>query len=144
MVLKTPEAGEVIRYAYLWWSEARRGRSEGLKDRPCAVVLTRTTADAAHWIYALPVTHSDPQSPEAGVAIPPATKQRLGLDAAPSWIVTTELNRFIWPGPDIRPLPTGEYSYGLLPGKLLRVVLDQVAIHAKRAALWNVNREPSE
>ncbi len=141
MVLKTPEPGQVIRYAYLWWNEARRGRTEGLKDRPCAIVLTRMTSGGARWIYVLPVTHSPPQSPEAGVEIPPATKRRLGLDAEQSWIITTELNRFCWPGPDIRPLTTGEYSYGYLPGKLLRTVLDQVAAHAKRSALATVNRE---
>jgi hypothetical protein len=45
----------------------------------------------------------------------PATKQRLRLDAQRSWIITTELNQFIWPGPDLRPTPSGEYLYGYLP-----------------------------
>ena len=31
--------------------------------------------------------------------IPLATKARLGLDDARSWIVLNEANRFIWPGP---------------------------------------------
>ena len=33
--------GQVIRYAYLWWNEARVGREDATKDRPCGVVLTR-------------------------------------------------------------------------------------------------------
>jgi hypothetical protein len=144
MALKTPEPGQVIRYAYLWWNEARLGRTEGLKGGPCAVVLTRITGDGSPWIYVLPVAHSPPQFPEAGVEIPPATKRRLRLDAEQSWMITTELNCFCWPGPDIRPLTTGEYSYGYLPGRLLRTVLDQVAAHAKRSALATVNREPTE
>ena len=35
----TPQAGLVIRYSYLWQSEAAAGREEGVKDRPCAVIL---------------------------------------------------------------------------------------------------------
>jgi hypothetical protein len=41
MALFPPLPGQVIRYAYLWWSEARMGREDGNKDRPCGVVLTR-------------------------------------------------------------------------------------------------------
>jgi hypothetical protein len=33
-----PQPGQVIRYAYLWWSEARVGREDGAKDRPCGVI----------------------------------------------------------------------------------------------------------
>lgn len=39
MTLPVPEPGLVIRYAYLWDREAREGRDEGSKDRPCAIVL---------------------------------------------------------------------------------------------------------
>jgi hypothetical protein len=31
-----------------------------------------------------------------------ATNQRLGLDAERSWVMLTEANRFVWPGPDLR------------------------------------------
>ena len=37
-------------------------------------------------------------------AIVAATKRRLGLDDARSWIMVTEGNRFAWPGPDLRPI----------------------------------------
>jgi len=43
MALPVPQPGQVIRYAYLWWNEARIGREDGTKDRPCGIVLTRVT-----------------------------------------------------------------------------------------------------
>ncbi len=50
--------------------------------------------------------------------IPLETKKRLGLDEARSWIVLTEANQFIWPGPDLRPAVQGDMgsiAYGQLP-----------------------------
>jgi hypothetical protein len=50
--------------------------------------------------------------------IPAETKRRLGLDDARSWVVLTEANQFIWPGPDLRPAVRGDagsIAYGLLP-----------------------------
>jgi hypothetical protein len=43
------------------------------------------------------------------------TKRRLGLDAEQSWIMITEANGFVWPGPDLRPVPgrDGSTSLGL-------------------------------
>ena len=43
------------------------------------------------------------------------------MDDARSWIVVTEANRFIWPGPDLRPARAGDaasVALGLLPGGL--------------------------
>ncbi len=41
----------------------------------------------------------------------------LGLDGRRHWLRLDELNRFIWPGYDLRPLHgrPGEYAYGMLP-----------------------------
>jgi hypothetical protein len=53
----------------------------------------------------------------------------LGLDAARCWIMTTEVNRFKWPGPDIRPMTrNGERTpyYGFIPHKLFAPVLAAV------------------
>ena len=38
-MLPRPVPGLVVRYSYLWLDEHRRGREEGVKDRPCAIVL---------------------------------------------------------------------------------------------------------
>jgi hypothetical protein len=135
-----PQPGQVIRYAYLWWNEARIGREDGAKDRPCGIVLTRVTKAGYTVAYVLPITHTPPLRDEHGIEIPQATKRRLGLDAERSWIVTTELNQFTWPGPDIRPTASGEYLYGYLPEKLMRLALEQVKKHARDKQLKAVTR----
>jgi len=140
MAVPLPQPGQVIRYAYLWWNEARAGRTDGDKDRPCSIVLTRITDAGRTVVYVLPVTHTPPLKDEDGVEIPQATKRRLGLDADRSWIITTELNQFTWPGPDIRPTASGEYIYGYLPEQLMRLVLEQVKKHAGHKRLKNIPR----
>ena len=49
--------------------------------------------------------------------IPPAICRALGLDAGRHWLRMDELNRFTWPGFDLRAIPgrAGEYAYGMLP-----------------------------
>ncbi len=121
MALAKATPALVIRYSYLWRREQLLGREEGLKDRPCAVVMTVQNKDGRDIVTVLPVTHRPPQTPEDAVEIPPDTKRRLGLDDAPSWVVLTEANRFVWPGPDLRPGVNGEPSsiaYGSLPERL--------------------------
>lgn len=140
MALPSPQPGQVIRYAYLWWNEARTGREEGSKDRPCSVVLTRITSAGRTLAYVLPITHTPPLEKEDGIEIPRTTKQRLGLDSERSWVITTELNRFIWPGPDLRPTATGEYIHGFLPEKFIRLVLEQVKKNARDERLRTVPR----
>jgi hypothetical protein len=69
-----------------------------------------------------------PLYPALAVEIPHATKRRLGLDDARSWVVLTEANRFAWPGPDVRCAQAGDLAsvaYGELPGALLNVLLAQ-------------------
>jgi hypothetical protein len=137
--LPTPELGLVISYAYLWSSEAAEGQEEGLKDRPCAVVLSAKDDGGDTVVAVVPVTHSPPQRPEEAVEIPPAVKRRLGFDEARSWIVVSEINRFVWPGPDLRPMSSAEperFEYGFLPPGLFRQVIERfkatVAAHRLR------------
>lgn len=50
--------------------------------------------------------------------MPADLKRRLGLDDGRSWIICDEVNRFIWPGYDLRPIPgggPGNWEYGMLP-----------------------------
>jgi hypothetical protein len=103
-------------------------------------VLTQTTGSVHTVVYVLPISHTRPLADEDGIEIPQPTKRRLGLDAERSWIITTELNRFTWPGPDIRPTPSGEYIYGYLPEKLMRLVLDQVKQRARDKRLKTTPR----
>jgi len=128
--LPVPVPGLVIRYAYLWQSEHRRGQEEGVKDRPCAVILVTGNEAEGTVVTVLPVTHSPPSDPALAVEIPHLTKRRLGLDDAQSWIILTEANRFIWPGPDLRMAQTGDMAsvaYGLLPHALFKEMTTKLA-----------------
>jgi hypothetical protein len=135
-----PEPGLVIRYAYLWRREQEAGREEGVKDRPCAIVLALAgKEDDRPRVVVLPVTHTPPQSPTEGVELPTAAKRRLGLDEERSWVVTSEANVFLWPGPDLRFLPgqgPESAAYGVLPPDVFRVVRDRflAGLQARRAA----------
>ena len=125
MPLPAPVPGLVIRYSFLWSREAKAGREEGSKDRPCAVLLATTTRDGREIVTVLPVTHTPPRDERLAVEIPTGTKVRLGLDEARSWIVLDEANRFQWPGPDLRPVPgnaMANVAYGLLPATLYDLV----------------------
>ena len=126
MKLKVPERGSVIRYSYLWADEHRRGSEEGRKDRP-AMVLAISVRKSDHQteIVVLAITHRPPASPTDAVALPAAVKRRLKLDDDASWIATTAANAFVWPGPDIRPIPNRKplaVVYGKVPDDLLREV----------------------
>jgi len=124
-----PVPALVIRYSYLWRSEHQEGREEGQKDRPCAIIASiRADAVGDIRVLVLPVTHSPPVQPNLAVEIPAKVKQRLGLDDARSWIVLSEWNEFIWPGPDPRRVGRGSepsIAYGMLPPGLFASVRDQ-------------------
>lgn len=127
MSLPAPHPGLVIRYAYLWKREYEAGREEGAKDRPCAIIMAVTDDEGESQVLVLPITHTPPCNAADAVEIPLVTKQRLGLDGERSWIVITEVNEFVWPGPDLRPVPGGDGSiaYGVLPPRLFDVVRDR-------------------
>jgi hypothetical protein len=120
--LPKPEPGLVVRYSYLWHTEYREGREEGLKDWPCAIVLAvEHHGHNRPRVAVLPITHTPPKDPALAIELPPATKNRLGLDADRSWIVLTESNEFFWPGPDLRRAKgkgDGSVAYGFLPPAL--------------------------
>lgn len=138
-----PRPGEVIRYSYLWYSEQVAGHEEGLKDRPCAVVMSLASVAGAARVIVMPITHSSPKRGANVIALPPAIKRRLGLDDVPSWIVLDEANRFTWPGPDIRPFdgPQGRTtSFGFLPPGLFKIVRDKFLALAAAGAVAHVDR----
>ncbi len=135
MPLPDPVPGLVISYAYLWRDQQDQGREEGAKDRPCVVVLAVKLEDGERIVTVAPITHTPPRDAPDAVELPAATKRRLGLDDARSWIVATELNRFLWPGPDLRPVPgkPGIFAYGGLPRQLMVQLRDRIAdLHRDR------------
>jgi len=135
-----PRIGEVIYHAYLWRNQADRGQSEGTKERPCVVIHLHKDGDDTR-VYVVPITHTMPYGNERSLLCPDATKKRLGLDDQPSWIITSELNHFKWPGFDVRRTPDNRDSYGLLPNKLTIQIIDKIKSNAIDKSLSAVNRD---
>jgi hypothetical protein len=143
MSLPTPTPGLVISYSYLWAHEHLAGAEEGRKDRPCAIVVARQVIEGREVVTVVPVTHTPPADPSDAVAIPPALKAHLGLDESPSWIVVTETNDFLWPGPDLRPIPGGQpasFAYGMLPPRFFAHIRQCVLEAHRRRSLSQVAR----
>lgn len=142
MSLPAPHPGLVIRYAYLWKREHEQGQEEGSKDRPCAIIMAVTDDKGESQVLVLPITHSPPHDAADAVEIPLVTKKRLGLDGERSWIMITEVNEFVWPGPDLRPVPGGDGSiaYGVLPPRLFEVVRNRFLARSERSKTARVPR----
>ena len=136
MTLPVPKPGLVIGYSFLWASEHNRGREEGLKDRPCAIVFVRQIIDINCVVTVIPITHTPPSNPDEAVEIPSAIKTHLQLDEQKSWIVVTETNDFVWPGVDLRPVnrdQPDQFVYGILPPKFFNHVREKILqAHLKR------------
>ncbi|HLG63093.1 MAG TPA: hypothetical protein VKY19_14230 [Ktedonosporobacter sp.] len=140
MPFPEPKPGQVIRYSYLWKHEYDNHQEEGVKDRPSAVIMVTKGDDGERLVTVLPVTHTPPSDLELAVEIPQQTKQRLGLDDERSWIVLSEANRFLWPGPDLRvakPSNPSSVVYGYLPANFFELVRAKfiAAAKAQRARL---------
>ncbi|MFM9975369.1 MAG: type II toxin-antitoxin system PemK/MazF family toxin [Beijerinckiaceae bacterium] len=149
MAFPDPQPGLVIRYAYLWRSEAERDREEGGKDRPCAVVLaTKRGPEGKTTVVVAPITHSPPQDPKTAIEIPDAMKARLGLDDTRSWIVTNDLNYFVWPGSDVRPVnprkPEQGIAYGYLSQHITQRLISEVRDRMREGQTKAVPRDAPE
>jgi hypothetical protein len=133
-----------VRYAYLWRREHLKGREEGSKDRPCAIIAAvRPEGSEAFRVLVLPITHRPPEDARLAVEIPATVKQRLRLDGARSWVVISEWNDFLWPGPDLRRLPGEDASsvaYGMLPPRLFAAIRDRFLALATTGAAARIRR----
>ena len=95
MALPRPEPGLVISYAYLWRHEVRKGRAEGTKNRPCAIVLVlEQSGKRGKIVTVAPITHAPPKDPTVAIELPQKVKHHLGLDSERSWVVLDEFNEF--------------------------------------------------
>lgn len=116
MSIPTPKPGLVIRYSFLWSSEHESGAIEGMKDRPCAIVVAVPQGEGRQVrTVVAPITHAMPEDASTSLEVPADVCRNLGLDGARHWIRFDELNRFTWPGYDLRPRKDGSYHYGMLP-----------------------------
>jgi hypothetical protein len=140
-----PQSGLVIRYDYLWLAEEREGREEGAKVRPCAVVVVvAAQASDPQRVVVCGITHAWPTQEADGISIPPRVKVHLGLDDAPSWIVTSEVNLVDWDDPGIVPVAPGRWSYGFLPPSLATAVRERIMALIKGGGVPLVDRPKIE
>ncbi|MFZ4409334.1 MAG: hypothetical protein ACOYOH_18485, partial [Paracraurococcus sp.] len=90
-----------------------------------------------------PITSRTPARAADGIALPAETRRRLGLQEDPCWVVLTEVNRFVWPGPDLRPVEATAgpaWSHGLLPAHLILRIRDEIVARARARRLRAVSR----
>ena len=96
----------------------------------------RQVIEGREVVTVVPITHTPPGDPADAIEIPAPLKAHLGLDEAPSWVVVTETNDFLWPGPDIRP----GRDYGMLPPRFFAHVRDRILQAHLRRKLSRVER----
>jgi PemK-like, MazF-like toxin of type II toxin-antitoxin system len=143
VALPLPHPGRVISYAYLWAREHDDGRETGIKDRPCVIVLDRQLREGVMIVTVAAVTHSAPSDPAEAIEVPAAIKSHLRLDSQRSWIVLTEVNSFVWPGPDLSVIPRSSpprFDYGVLPPRFFRKVRDEMISLIKARRVQIVSR----
>lgn len=143
MSLPTPRPGLVICYSYLWAREHGQGAEEGIKNRPCAIVAARQVVEGREVVTVIPVTHTPPTDSADAVEIPAALKAHLGLDDLPSWVVITETNDFLWPGPDLCHVPGStppRFDYGMLPPRFFAHLRDRLLQSHLQRRLTAVSR----
>ncbi|TCQ27600.1 hypothetical protein [Rhizobium sp. PP-CC-3G-465] len=140
MKLPAPAPGLVVRYAFLWKEDHDKGRYEAAKDRPCAIVLAANVRETAEiQVVVVPITHSAPGPDEISTSLemPQAVARTLGLDDGRHWVRLTQLNRFIWPGYDLRPrldIPE-RVDYGFVPQAFFERIKSAILAENKRKKL---------
>jgi hypothetical protein len=103
-------------------------------------VISAVARENGTQLLVAPVTHAQPEHGGEAMEIPAIVKKQLGLDVERSWIVLTELNLFIWPGPDVRIAP-GHPSpvYDAIPDWLF-LELKEAILRRSRAGRLRVTK----
>ncbi len=141
-----PKVGLVICYDFLWQDEEKSGRTDGVKDRPCAIVIaSNVNAQNVHEVVVCPITHSPPRGEETAVELPYKVCKNLGLDDGRMWIKTHEVNMFQWEDGRIpcgvARTPQGDWEYGVIPYDLRKEIGKQIHAHAKQHELKIIRRD---
>ncbi len=143
MTFPAPKPGLVIRYSFLWSDEAAAGADEGSKDRPCAIIVAARMVDGEVRTIVAPITHLEPEDPEASLELPAAVSRMLKLDGERHWLRLDELNRFTWPGYDLRQIPGrgGEYAYGMLPQPIFEALRAKILSRSRAGKSSSLDRD---
>ncbi len=138
--MEIPRAGTVLRYRYLWKRETEAGMLDGQKDRPAAIIVARSSGGET---IVVPITHAEPTDPATVIEVPVEERKRIGLDEERSWVIVSEINAFVWPGRDLRPVPGREpetFVYGRLSKAFFTRVLFQVQTLIRASRVERVGR----
>ncbi len=75
--------------------------------------------------------------------MPQAVARTLGLDADRHWVRVTQLNRFIWPGYDLRPRPDvpERVDYGFIPQAFFERIRSAILAENKRTKISFIPRD---
>lgn len=77
--------------------------------------------------------------------VPASVKARLGLDHERSWIVTSEVNVFTWPGTDLRLVDPRDrdrgIAYEFLPSALTKTLIARVLEQVRRGRTGVIGRD---
>lgn len=77
------------------------------------------------------------------IELPKTVKHQLNLDAERSWIVTSEINIFVWPGPDVRVARGSQDNsplIGAIPEWLFLKLRDAIGATSRVGKLKSVKR----
>ncbi|MEN9856363.1 MAG: hypothetical protein RLZZ157_1489 [Pseudomonadota bacterium] len=111
-----PKVGQIVKFDYLWRDEQMQGRTEGAKERPCAVVVAlRLDENGDTSVLLAPITHAQPKPAQINLELPDRTRSLTGLDGARSWLVLSEVNLVKWSDAGLVPARKGQWLYGTLP-----------------------------
>ena len=95
------------------------------------VVLATEGTGAGVRVVVAPMTIRPPRADDPVVEVPAAVRRHLGLGDERRWIVGSEVNHFIWPGPDVRPARR-EANVSPYHGKIPARLLEQVRASFRR------------
>ena len=126
----------------MWKEEELQGKTDGAKDRPCAIVVaTKPDAKESVRVMVVAITHTPPPpfSEDGGIEVPTKVARHLGFDEEQSWIKTHQVNTFTWPKDrlpfGVIPVRDGEYIYGSLPDALNKQIHAEVKKHLDSASI---------
>ncbi|MGF1550851.1 MAG: hypothetical protein ACFBQW_10060 [Sphingomonadaceae bacterium] len=104
--------------------------------------MLATSKPAGLEILVAPMTTAAPLEDQRVIEVPPRVMGALGLGGRRSWIVTDEVNRFLWPGFDLRPAEGGSRcDYGFIPPRLFDRAVSQILQAARAGRLDMVPRD---
>ncbi len=87
-------------------------------NHKAVIVVANQIADGVRVITVVPITQRKPLPDTAVIETRPALNTHIGVDDLSSWNVVAEVNEFVWPGVDLRPLQRTdlkEYAYSVIP-----------------------------